>query len=210
MQHSREKNATLLFGFLVVLGVSYTYFTKVNSSYQAITNFDTCVKAGFVVMPTYPEVCVMPGKRFTNERQHAAPETVTTAQEVHTPENDYKNGTYFFEDGSVLFREGVATTTRLKASAITTLMILPGVLKEDLNQDGVHDLMFLVAEQGTEKRYLGAFLSLEKGYTGANLILVDRDTSTSTISYQDHSILFTSSQAQHRYVLERNILVKKQ
>lgn len=60
MEHQRQTHrlqAKMIF-FLIVLVFAWIFFTYKNNKLSRITDFDSCVAAGYRVLETYPEQCV--------------------------------------------------------------------------------------------------------------------------------------------------------
>lgn len=97
---------------VVVLPASYFYFNAIEERHKNILSFEDCIRAGFKVIPTYPETCKIPGKTFTNPRQkeeHTKAET--TLQTQDNIKALYKNDSYVIEGQRIKLEDGLGTIT---------------------------------------------------------------------------------------------------
>lgn len=73
---------------IAVIAFGFLYYSKRESSYSAITNFNECKQAGYPVMESYPEKCQTPdGRQFTNDIATTTPSTSTTTPSATGKEN---------------------------------------------------------------------------------------------------------------------------
>lgn len=197
--------------FFSVLLCSYFYFSLQHKRYSDVLSFDDCIKAGYTLLPTYPERCVMPGKTFIQESQRGRQQVLgeaTTSERGVPPLPDYKNLTYIVEGSSIPFRDGygvLAPTTRFNQST-STLHILDTIESVQINKDGVPDrlLIIVATEKNTKNRsyYTALALSLSNGYVGTNAIYIGSNIASTTYTYIDNKIIV-------RLVSEDGVMVTK-
>lgn len=190
---SLQKN-TISFGLILTALIgSYQYFHGVQVRYLAVTSFKECVDAGFHVLVTYPEKCVMSGKVFINPDQKKQKEKVTASST--TKLQSYEDLTYYLNGESIAFNHGIAI---LPANitlhrATTTLRILDKRLLQDINNDIREDDVFLLESdkniQSSSSYFITAALRLYDGYTGTNSIYVDNNINDFAFVYKNGEIV---------------------
>ena len=185
---------SIFVGILFVVGIfSYQYFHTVQVKYLSITNFKACVDAGFTVVPSYPEKCVMPGKFFSNPLQKAAASTQGT-QNATTSE-EYKEIQYLFDGQLVKLKDGVGTVSGSanNKQSSSTLRVIGKPFFHDTNDDGKLDTIFLLdlSSTGTNaySQYLSVALQLNNRYAGTNALFVDNGIITVSFGYKNGMIL---------------------
>jgi hypothetical protein len=88
---------------------------------------------------------------------------------------DYKDGTYFIENGLVTLKDGVVAEAIPGSSAQVTTRYFGNEVRADLNDDGREDVVFLLTQNtggsGTFF-YVVAALNTERGYVGSQALLL--------------------------------------
>lgn len=160
-------NNLVHFAALISIAImSYIYFLKTEEAHSSITSFESCIKAGYPVLPTYPEECKIPGKTFTNPNQ--VKETTSPAQTSSSTE------TYF--DLQYLINGAKATI------GTSSEQFLPTQVGHviDLNYDSLPDVAFVVEKKvgaETSEYYLLLALGLHNGeFAAANGLLISELT----------------------------------
>jgi hypothetical protein len=178
---------------LLLLGV-YVYFIRTNQHFLSIHSFEECVLAGYPISPTYPEVCIMPGKKFTNKNQQ--PEAHERKQETQTlagTSTPYKDTTYTIEGEKVHLENGFFTVIDRMSAASTTIHYYGNELSLDYNNDGTIDTagILQVSPTGTGIFYYVVIaFKKEDGYTGGNgVYLGDRILPLSIAKEKDGIII---------------------
>ena len=208
--------------FLVLLPCSYYYFDAQKNRHAGITSFDDCVSAGYLVVPTYPETCKIPGRVFVNDRQkNVATSTASRASAyVATSTQEHSNLSYFIEGEKIQLQDGVGRipgSVALKR-ATSTVFASRSTANFDINADSVLDKLLLISTrqtlQGPVEYYLAAALSLNDGYAGSNALPIGTDIASTTIAYgdgvivvvyHDTSLSQTTSKVRY-YTLVNNLL----
>lgn len=162
-----SRNNLVYFAALISIAImSYVYFLKTEEAHSSITSFESCIKAGYPVLPTYPEECKIPGKTFTNPNQ--AKETTSPAQTSSSTK------TYF--DLQYLIN-GAKVTIGPRSEQFLPTQIGHVI---DLNNDSLQDVAFVVEKKvGTEtsEYYLLLALGLHNGgFAAANGLLISELT----------------------------------
>lgn len=211
-----QKNGIYIGIVLLVLVASYQYFHMRQLKYLSITSFKACVDAGYKVLVTYPEQCVLYGRHFTNPlQQKKSPENLTAEG---SSSSYYKDQAYIIEGTQVKFRDGKGTLPAnpiLKQSS-TTLTIMNEPFLYDINSDGIKDAIFLLRtnDQNTKNSYyITSSLSLHNGFYGVNAIFLDFDVHSAAFMYKNGEITvgYTTSESltelkKKYFVLENDIL----
>jgi hypothetical protein len=207
------KNYSFLILLLFLLVASYFYFSSVHASYRQITSFQACVDAGFTVLPTYPETCKVPGKTFTNELQL---EQIAKENEVKVPTitKEYTGLTYFLDGQEIQFFEG--KSSRIGTSTDAGSFVIVGTPFIFNNNEEKKQVAFLVEKRGSTKNikyYLSSAVALNTGYAGLNMMPLDSNISSSTLSYASGTLLvvYTTSQVsqQKKQFTFENALLKE-
>jgi hypothetical protein len=185
--------------FVVVLFSLYIYFTNINQHFLAIQSFDACVLAGYPVSATYPEVCTIPGKKFTNPNQQAKDIAIIPPTQTGTT-TQYKNISYTIEGESVSLHDGVFMLVDKGTSASTTIHYYGNELFSDYNNDGTTDVagILQVSPSGTGVfYYIVIAFKKEDGYIGGRGVYVGdrilpisitKEKNGVTVTYKDRSV----------------------
>ncbi len=189
---SAKKNYLFLLFFVVLIAFSYFYFTGKQLVYQEITSFEGCAKAGFHLLPTYPEQCKMPGKIFTNPQQTT--EKAVIEKIATTTRQNYENLSYFIDGQVVTLNDGIGIlpSNTLPRRATSTIMVTDYKMSIDMNADSLVDTIFLLKTTSSKENkstyYLSSALALNTGYFGLNLVALDEDISLVSLMYKDSKI----------------------
>lgn len=200
----------------MVLILSYQYFHAIQVKYLSVTTFKECVQAGFKVLTTYPEKCVMYNKEFINIVQKKM-DTAGSVAKINV--KDYLNGEYIIDGQQVSFINGKGTIEAngaLRQSA-TSLEIAGEPFLYDINADNVQDTVFLIRTSGANIQrasyYLASSISLYDGFIGTNAVFVDTALLSSAFVYKNGEIhmgytteLATSTLKERYFVFEGDIL----
>ena len=212
-----QKNIYYCLSILVALAVSYQFFHARQKEYLGITTFTECVDGGYSVLPTYPETCVVYGKKFINPNQQPSHATSTS-----TPVSDplqYKNLSYMLDGEVIQFTNGQSELTLPngdQAGAIQ-LTIMDTSFPYDLNNDGTVDYVILIraSNQNTARiaYFLSAAVTLKNGLSGVNALFLDYSLIDAAFVYKNGEIQigYTTSEAtstlkQKYFILENDIL----
>ncbi len=178
-----------LFIFLILMIVSYVYFSAQQKKYNSITSFESCASKGFFVTTTYPEKCIIPGKIFVNETQKNQEVQEETSMTI---ENSFKNLSYMLDGEKILFYNGIgiiSSQTPSKRNATTTLVITETQGSFDINADFSPDIVFLIKKNSgnaaLDEYYIASAVTLNTGYSGVNILYLDTSIASSTIVYKD-------------------------
>lgn len=206
--------------FIIILGVLcvfvYTYFQKKQKEYRGITSFEECVKAGYEVTSSYPEVCKLPGKNFQNPKQknidgsnsHQTDEP--PVEKFLTVPYLYNGETYYLSDSSK------STSTR----RISNFRYTGSSHIADVNNDTIKDTILLLQFgsneiASTSPYYLAASIKLNDGVAGSNIIYIDRNISIPSILfkngmiYVNYTINNSSTTKEKHYIFENDILKER-
>lgn len=193
-----EQNLILVGVVFTVLVISYTYFMSVHSRFRSITSFDECVKAGFQILTTYPEKCVLPGKVFTNPLQHEEKitrELLTSTTSTIT--SDYKNLSYMIEGQEVILKNGIGIlgSNQLVNRPTSTIEIAGNAVSLDINNDSRSDIVFLLHTVGNKKSkdtfYVSGVLTLHNNSTGLNAVYLGDTLKDAALTLKNGEIAVT-------------------
>jgi hypothetical protein len=182
--------------FLFLLSFSYLYFSAKQEMYDTITSYESCVAAGFRVLETYPEVCVLPGKRFTNPKQVlVTPQEKNTGGVSTSTSNFYKNLSYFIEGQKIVLHDGVGNFVLIGQHAVATgtVEVTDTIFSYDVNNDGILDAIFLLTVTFKEKEsshpivasYIAGALSVQSGFVGSNAVYLSNNIATTSLMYKN-------------------------
>lgn len=180
----KPKVKLFLYGilFLIILGV-YFFFKQAQKEYEAITNYQECLDAGYPMLATYPEQCKIPGKTFTNQSQKASVDIIATS----TPkEKNYKSTSYLLEDKAITLQNGVANIPLDPNSSSTNkIQYFGNEVRGDFDTNGTEDIAFLLTSNsggsGTFYYVTVALSDIDHTYKGTNMLLLgDRIAPQST------------------------------
>lgn len=203
---------------MLSLVVSYQYFHNIQVKYLQVTSFKACVDAGFNVLTTYPEKCIMSGKSFINPLQKKADDSQGILSSLTS--DDYKNQEYFIEGRSIQFLDGkgILPPNPILKQATTSLIFVEKIFLYDINDDTVKDTVFLIRTDNTKPQtknsfYLSASISLNNGFSGTNGIFLDYSISNTTFVYKNGEIVIdyitegaSTTMKQKYFLLENDIL----
>lgn len=213
-----QKNIVYIGVVLAVLGVSYQYFHMRQKAYLQVTSFASCVEAGYKVLATYPEQCVLYGKHFSNPLQQKSETNSATSSEL-SPIH-YKDQLYIIEGAQVYFHDGkgeLPANPILKQSS-SSLIITGEPFLYDINNDNIKDLIFLMHtdNKNTKKTYyITSSLSLHKGFYGSNALFLDYDVNNSKFLYKNGEIVVsyttgdTNVETKEKYFTLENDILKQ-
>lgn len=183
---------------VVVLPASYFYFNAIEERHKNILSFEDCARAGFKVLPTYPETCKIPGKTFSNPQQKKEPtKEALTLQRQEDIKALYKNNSYVIEGQRIKLEDGVGTITTAMSLEKTTSTVEAsgGFAPFDINQDTKDDALFLLKVKPMLSKkyayYITALVSLYNGYTGINALYLGNEIASTTIVYKNNYIIIT-------------------
>lgn len=173
---------------IILLFCSYLFFRQAHKEYLAITNFETCVTAGYKVIPTYPEQCKIPGKIFMNTAQVASPQEQKATSTLSEKKIHPRTISYGI-DGEILTLED---TTSEASSTKNTLRYFGNELRIDLNGDTKEDSAFIVTSSNSGTGtfyYLVVALNNENGYIGTNGVFIGDRIAPQTTEYRNGEIV---------------------
>lgn len=156
---------------------AYVYFSYTERHFVSITSFDECVSAGYPILETYPETCMLPGKRFTNPRQTKTEEKQAIAKKLSLHEQvlDKK----YLVNGQNIFVSRDEKSASTNSSWVTTLP--DRFIETDATGDTKNDIVFLAHNATTSSLYVLLAVGLYDGLTPANGILIGESDGTSTL-----------------------------
>jgi len=195
---------------VVVLPASYFYFNAIEERHKNILSFEDCIRAGFKVIPTYPETCKIPGKTFTNPRQKE--EQTKGEMTLQTQDNIkalYKNNSYVIEGQRIKLENGLGTITPAMSLEKTTSTVEAsgGFALFDINQDTKDDALFLLKLKPTLSKkyayYITGLVSLYNGYTGINALYLGNEIASTTIVYKNNHIIVTYQDTSNTPILRK-------
>lgn len=193
----KTNTVKILLNSIIVLALifAYFFFKQIQKEYDAITDFDSCVDAGYEVIATYPEECKIPGKTFVNTNQIKEQDKKSEQSSLVVAERNMnpKNCSYDIEGDHVLLQNGTwnspvsSSTTEKK-----TVNYFGNELRTDINGDGKEDTVFIVTEttggSGTFF-YVVAALNKDGGYIGTNGILLGDRIAPQTTEWRNDEIV---------------------
>jgi hypothetical protein len=172
--------------------VLYLYFSYVDKQYNNITSFDSCVTAGFPLLPTYPETCHLPGKKFLNPRQQ---KEIASTKPISDTADEFENilSLPYITDGiRATFRKENATTSEKREPTPEKLFLYSGTHHiHDVTHDGKQDILFVAQETASNTinaSYLFLAVGLYDGYSGSNGIFIDTDVASTSFIYSTSTI----------------------
>lgn len=172
----KKESLFYITGFVLALS-AYVYFSYAQQRFASVTSFDECVSAGYPILETYPETCMLPGKRFTNPRQKKAEETqqVVSKEQLH----DQIVGKEYLVNGQKI---SVAKNGDLAPTGSSSAVLLLGQFIEgDFTKDTKNDIVFLARSATTSSLYLMLAVGLYDGIAPANGVLIGPSSGTSTL-----------------------------
>lgn len=188
----KDRKRILLYitGVLLLFFV-YFYFSARQKEFQNITSFDECVAAGYPVNESYPELCVLPGKKFSNPHQKKSEESV-----VYLPETlpYYKafNQNYLSK-GTTVFVSAVEGDSALQKATSSVVVFNGSFYQQDFTGDFKKDIVFLAKEPNTETLYLFLGVGLYSGFAPANGFVIEKNIATSTMHVRGTSTVYVSA-----------------
>lgn len=163
-----SRSNLVYFATLISIAImSYIYFLKTEEAHSSITSFESCLKAGYPVLPTYPEECKIPGKTFTNPNQ---------VKEVVSPSQTASSTKAYFDLEYLI--NGAKVTIGTRDEQLLPTQVGHAI---DLNNDSLLDVAFVAEKKvsiETSEYYLLLALGLHNGgFTAANGLLISELTS---------------------------------
>ncbi len=205
---------------MLSLVVSYQYFHNIQVKYLQVTSFKECADAGFNVLTTYPEKCIMPGKSFINPLQKKPDDSKSTLSSLTS--YNYKNEVYLIEGRSIQFLDGkgILPPNPILKQSTTSLIIIEKIFLYDINDDAIKDTVFLIRTDHTKFQtknsfYLSSSISLNTGFSGTNGIFLDHSISNATFVYKNGEIVVdyitdgASTTVKQKYFLLENDILKQ-
>lgn len=212
-----KKNLILLLIVTGTLIFSYQYFHAVQMNYLSVTTFSECKTAGYDVLNTYPEVCVMPSKRFVNPNQEKR--TTATSDQAFPKTEYYKNQGYIIDGEYILFTDGIshATSSTMTSKNAPTFTIVGAPFYYDINNDSFVDNIIIIKKEGGlpnhSSYYLSSCIGLRDGCTGINAPFLDVSVEKQKFVYKNGHLVITyvantskQTTIQKIYGLENGIL----
>ncbi len=99
---TQKKIVTVLILLIILLTGAFFYFYK-NNSYNLISTFEECRRAGYPILESYPPQCKTPdGKTFINSSEQATPTNPDTGNGVSTPLGNDEIKIYGLTSGQVI------------------------------------------------------------------------------------------------------------
>ena len=153
---------------------AYFYFSALHERYLSINSFDDCVKAHFTVLATYPEVCVLPGKKFVNQKQVTQDQSVPTDTKIENRLSfPYESLTYTVNGQPLTFKDGIGVvnndSTTGEATTTFTLYSKPFIFNSNASTS---DSYAIVTEARVKGSVVGYYvflaLALQTTYSGTN------------------------------------------
>lgn len=199
----------------IAIPCSYLYFGAVQERYTAITSFDACVKAGYTVTSTYPEECKIPGKLFTNTRQHVTEKQdtgivlgiSTSTQDVRYTE--YTQATYYIEGTPVTLSNGQGILRTTTPGEVTSSVHIVGEpIYADINSDTATDTLMVLAVTNDIRTtyYITAYVSLKTEYAGVNAVTVGTGIEGGNITYRDDHINFSYAEKNAARIIQKHFV----
>jgi len=203
----------------LIMAISYTYFIRKHRTYESITSFKECISAGYPVLQTYPEICSMPGKSFTNPLQKKTESTSSTLSD-DTGRAMFKNLSYYVDGQELPLRNGTGTLIpAIISDEAPTFVIVGDQFLQDINNDSIADTIFLLRSDdtrtNTSRYYISAAMSLRNGFTGLNVLSLGKNLVGGMFTYNNGEIVFgfatahASSTVSQKYFVLEDLLLKE-